>query len=86
MGIGADFRGPAGTGGALTEAEWQAIVREYPRTGFKSGVLNQMCGFCRTKPELTYDSFVGEIGEALMDDYSRKGKRMVDMMLSMAEE
>jgi hypothetical protein len=86
LGIGADFRGPAGVpGGALTENEWQSIVSQFPKTGFKSGVLNKLCGFCRTKPETTYNTFVGEIGEALMDDYSRQGRRMVDLMLNMSD-
>ena len=86
LGILADFTGPAGIpGGALTEKEWESIVSQFPRTGFKSGVLGKMCGFCRTKPETTYNSFVGEIGEALMDDYSRQGKRVTDLMLNMSD-
>ena len=86
IGIAADFTGPAGVpGGALTDAEWQSIVAQFPRSGFKSGVLNKCCGFCRTKPDVTYNTFVGEIGEALLDDYTRQGRRMVDLMMNMTD-
>ena len=86
IGIATDFTGPAGVpSGALTDQEWHSIVTQFPRDGFKPGVLSKMCGFCRTKPETTYNSFVGEIGEALMDDYSRQGRRMVDLMLNMSD-
>lgn len=86
IGIAADFTGPAGVpGGALTDAEWKSINAEFPRTGFKSGVMNKLCGFCRDKPETTYNTFVGELGEAMLDDYSRKGRRMVDVILNLSE-
>ena len=86
IGIGTDFRGVAGVpGGALTDAEWEAIVQQFPRTGFKPNVLNKLCGFCRSKPQTTYDTFVGELGEALVEDYSRKGRRMVDLMMNLSD-
>lgn len=86
IGIATDFTGPAGVpGGALTKEEWESIVNHFPRTGFKSGVLNRLCSFCRTKPDVTYNSFVGEIGEALLDDYSRQGRRFVDLMMNMSD-
>jgi hypothetical protein len=86
IGIGTDFRGVAGVpGGALTDTEWEAIVQQFPRTGFKPNLLNKLCRFCRSKPQTTYDTFVGEIGEALMDDYSRQGRRMVDTILTLAD-
>ena len=60
----ADFVGPPGVpGGALTEDDWKAITKEYPRAGFKEHVIETMCGFCRTKPETTYNNFQGDFGE-----------------------
>lgn len=83
LGILADFVGPAGVpGGALTQAEWDAIRKDYPRNGFKTGVVDLMCGLCRNKPETTFSSFVGDFGEELVDGYTRKGKRAYDIIVN----
>ena len=83
LGILTDFTGPAGVpGGALTDAEWQSIISEFPRNGFKTGVVQKLCGFCRDKPKTTYDTFVGNLGEELVEGYSQKGNRACDIIMN----
>lgn len=81
-GIAADFRGPEGSfGKILTQEVWDSVVKEYPRTGFRDGVKEFMCGFCRTKPETTYDNFVADFGELFVEGYTEVGHRLVDVVL-----
>lgn len=81
LGIITDFGGPnAAPGGVLTVAEWQRIAREFPRSGLKNGVVQKLCGFCRTKPETTYNTLAGDFGEELVEGYSRKGHRWYDFI------
>ena len=49
------------------------------------GVIEIIGGFCRTKPETTYDNFAGDVGDRLVEGYSRKGKRYV-LLLQVAYE
>ena len=85
LGIFVDFRGPDAVPGTITKDEWAAIVAKFPRSGFRDGVVGVMCGLCRTKPETTYDNFVGEFGEELVQGYSRKGRRAMDMIMATVE-
>ncbi|KAK4539980.1 hypothetical protein LTR36_009878 [Oleoguttula mirabilis] len=86
FGIFLDFVGVAGAPpGALTVEEWDAVVAGYPRAGFRDGLKSVMCHLCRTKPQTTYDNFVGEFGEELVDGYSRKGKRAFDILTAIVE-
>lgn len=81
LGIVTDFTGPDGVpGGALSADEWQAIAKEFPRSGFKTGVVQKLCGICKTKPETTYNTFLSDIGENLVEGYSRKGHRPYDII------
>lgn len=82
-GILSDFLGPDMSSGQLTWEEWNAVVEEYPRSGFKEGVREIMCGLCRNKPETTYDNFVAGFGERFVDGYSSAGKQVVDMIETM---
>ena len=64
MGTLADFMGPDNSPeGALTWAEYEGIVKEYPRLKLVTGMKKIFCGFCKTKPETTYDNMVGIFGE-----------------------
>ena len=86
LGITADFVGPKGIpGGALQESEWKAIVEEFPRNGFKKGVVDTLCGFCRNKPETTYNNFTRDFGESSVEGYSVKGKLMFDVVMNLEE-
>ena len=67
LGITADFAGPAlaGPDGEpfITYGEYCAVMKVFPRAGFNSeGFKKIMCWLCRTKPETTYDNFVGQYG------------------------
>lgn len=80
-GIRTDFLGPSpADGGLLTWEAWNVIVKEFPRLGMKDGVRDILCNLCRTKPETTYDNFVGDFGERYVEGYSLAGKRVVDIM------
>lgn len=73
LGITADFAGPylpSPDGTALiTPQEYAAVMRVFPRAGFdREGFKDIMCGLCRTKPETTYDNFVGEFGRTFGTD------------------
>ncbi|GME53358.1 hypothetical protein C8J57DRAFT_1296538 [Neofusicoccum parvum] len=83
FGIWADFQGPDRTvpAGILSWEEYDAVVKEYPRLGLMSEVKELMCGFCRTKPQTTYDNTVGEWGEMFVEGYTRKGKTTAEMLL-----
>ena len=80
LGIAADLFGPGGEGpipdGVLTEREWEHVVREVPREGFKEAFKGVMCGLCATKPATTWDCFVGEWGERYVRGYKRE--RVID--------
>ncbi|KAM0718978.1 hypothetical protein Q7P37_006050 [Cladosporium fusiforme] len=87
LGVFADFAGVLMLRGfdmELSEQEWEAVCKEYPRDGFKEGVKNIMCGFCKSKPVTTADNFVGDFGEQYqVEGYSRKGMRFVDLFANM---
>nr|OQO29401.1 hypothetical protein B0A51_02219 [Rachicladosporium sp. CCFEE 5018] len=89
LGIFADFAGPEGMamfGFELKAGEWASVCAEYPRSGFKDGVVGMMCGFCRSKPHTTWDTFMGDFGDEMkVEGYERKGKRFADLVLHMAE-
>ena len=85
LGILVDLAGiGAAPGGVVSQAEGDSISGEFPRTGFKDDLFATMCWVCRTKPQVTYDNFVADFGEELVEGYSRKGKRAYDMMLNMS--
>lgn len=62
LGISADFFGYKLPGGLISVEEHQEIVATFPRMGFHDEVVNILCGFCREKPETTYDNFVAVVG------------------------
>src|ERR1700677_4817294 len=45
-------------------------------------------GLCRVKPQATYDSFVGDIGETYLreEGYTRHGMRTVDFLVGWMEK
>ena len=80
VGIAMDFMGPDASEGALTWEEYERIVKEFPRLKFIKGVTEILCGFCKTKPETTYDNILASIGERYVDGYSLKGNSMADRL------
>ncbi|KAH7372164.1 hypothetical protein BKA64DRAFT_689234 [Cadophora sp. MPI-SDFR-AT-0126] len=83
FGIGTDFAGLGGSpGGVLTQEVWDGIVKEYPRVGFSNGVKEILCGFCTTKPETTYDTFMADFGAKFVEGYNEEGHRIMDRVLA----
>lgn len=79
IGISTDFVGTSpADGGHLTWEAWNGIVKEFPRLGMKEGIRDILCNLCRTKPETTYDNFVGDFGERYVEGFSLAGKKTVD--------
>ena len=86
VGIVSDFTGPEKSpGGVLTREVWSGVVKEYPRSGFKDGVIEVMCGFCKTKPDTTYDNIAGEFGAKFVEGYRVVGPTAVDTTLAMED-
>ncbi|KAK5055389.1 hypothetical protein LTR84_013139 [Exophiala bonariae] len=82
-GIWADFQGPDRIqGNPLSWDEYNAVVKEYPRLGLLKGLKDNMLHLCKTKPQTTYDSTVGEWGDRYLapEEYSRKGKLTQDLL------
>lgn len=80
LGIMADFTGPDNSPeGSLTWDQYERIVAEYPRLKLLKGVKELFCEFCRSKPETTYDNFVGTWGEKYVEGYNLKDHLAVDM-------
>jgi len=79
LGIKADFTGPDNSPeGSLTWAEYDGIVKEYPRLKMITGIKEIFFNFCRTKPETTYDNLVGSFGERYLEGYSLEGHTWPD--------
>ena len=83
LGIMAELLGPdIIPGGVLSQAEWDGVVEAYPRDGLRDGLIGKMCGFCRDKPATTFDNFVGDFGEELVEGYSSKPNRFFDAFMA----
>ncbi|KAB8256639.1 hypothetical protein BDV32DRAFT_128652 [Aspergillus pseudonomiae] len=72
LGSFTDFVGPLLPGDYITVNEYKAIVKAFPRGDFMERGKKVMCGFCRDKPETTYDNLVGDFG--LLFGYDGKGE------------
>jgi hypothetical protein len=56
-------------------------VAEFPREpGMKGYFRDLMVGFCISKPQVTYNNFVGDYGEKYVQNYTREGQRPIDLM------
>ncbi|KAL8717586.1 MAG: hypothetical protein Q9181_008305 [Wetmoreana brouardii] len=78
-GVTTDFVGAEGSYmGLLTRKEYDAIVKDVPRLEMKDDIRETLCGLCRTKPQTTYDNFVGDWGEKYLEGYTRVGNRKID--------
>jgi hypothetical protein len=81
MGVTVDFFGSRFPGGLIAQDEYDSVVKELPLVQFKESVKRKMCGLCQNKPETTYDNFVRDFGERLVEGYSAKLINAVDMLL-----
>ena len=78
IGILADFFGPnmppPFPPGIITVDEYKAVIKAFPRAGFYTEFPEIMCGFCKNKPETTFDNFVSDFGIMFGTDGKGAGK------------
>jgi hypothetical protein len=78
MAIGLDFFGPYESplipAGIMTEEEYMAIVKEFPKENLKEEMIEIMCSFVREKPMTTADNFVAHFGLKYGVDGKGNGK------------
>lgn len=83
--IGFDFFGPYAPPfqpqDVLTEEEYKAIVKEFPKENFKQNVVDVMCGLVRDKPATTMDNFVSSFGVRYGTDGKGAGKEEYEKQL-----
>ncbi|KAK3298094.1 uncharacterized protein B0H64DRAFT_358369 [Chaetomium fimeti] len=65
-GIITDFDGPQL---GITEEEYAAVVKEFPRDDLRYGLNETIVWLCNTKPASTYDTWMQPWGEAYVSDY-----------------
>jgi len=66
--------------GAVSRPQWDIVLTQYPRLELADEVKEILCGFCRTKPQVTWDNFVGDFGERFVEGYDRAGKTLIDLI------
>ncbi|KAL6698070.1 hypothetical protein J3F84DRAFT_406383 [Trichoderma pleuroticola] len=79
LGIDADFRGLAfDENGTISEEVYDAVNKRFPRLDLAKGLRDVICGFCRTKPQTTYDTFQMEYGKRFVEGYTTEGHLLFD--------
>ncbi|OAF99209.1 uncharacterized protein CC84DRAFT_1104677 [Paraphaeosphaeria sporulosa] len=63
----------------VSQAQWEDIARAYPREDVKEYFNGVMVGLCTMKPDTTWDNFVSDYGEVLIEGFNRTGHRTVDL-------
>ncbi|KAK3346337.1 hypothetical protein B0T25DRAFT_612760 [Lasiosphaeria hispida] len=78
-GIEMDFFGP---NLGVTEAEYAAVVSEFPKTEFKNGFNETIVWLCQSKPDSTLNTWMQPWGERYVEGYEVEGKQAIDFLLS----
>ncbi|KAI1421090.1 hypothetical protein F5Y12DRAFT_718841 [Xylaria sp. FL1777] len=78
-GILMDFEGPSE---GVTQQEYNTVEAVFPKVQFNSGINQTFIWLCMTKPETTYDTFMQPWGENYVSNYSAKGHRAFDTILT----
>ncbi|KAL2195606.1 hypothetical protein P885DRAFT_39978 [Corynascus similis CBS 632.67] len=76
-GIMLDFAGP---GHGVTEDEYAAVVKEFPKDDLLPGVNETVIWLCNTKPASTYDTWMQPWGEHYVSNYTAVGNRVFDRL------
>ncbi|KAK4042290.1 hypothetical protein C8A01DRAFT_44673 [Parachaetomium inaequale] len=66
----------------VTEAEYAAVLAEFPKSAQRDTVIEGISWLCRNKPETTYDTFMQPFGEQFVPGYSAVGHRVIDGVLA----
>ena len=70
----------------VTQEEWDEIKAVYPRLpGSIKEFEKLMIHFCAIKPQVTWNSPVGDYGEKYLEGYSRVGHRYIDVIESLSD-
>lgn len=65
----------------VTREEFEGINKEFPfPESDREFFVGQLVQLCVTKPDTTYDNYVGDFGERYVAGYSRVGRRAIDFM------
>ncbi|KAF2792675.1 hypothetical protein K505DRAFT_326002 [Melanomma pulvis-pyrius CBS 109.77] len=87
VGIVAELVGPevaietyGGERVAVKQEEWDGIAAVFPRKGLRDFFNGVMIGLCASKPDTTYQNFVGDYGDRYLANYSTEGKKTIDFL------
>jgi hypothetical protein len=69
-GVTADIHYSNTPGGVVTIDGYKEVIKAYPRIGLMEQTTETPCGLCKTKPETTYDNFVGSFDRSHIDGYN----------------
>ncbi|KAL7958829.1 hypothetical protein V8C34DRAFT_313827 [Trichoderma compactum] len=64
--------------GTISEEVYNAVNKRFPRPDLADGVPEIIRGFCRSKPQTTYDSFQMEYGKRFVEGYTMEGRLLFD--------
>ncbi|KAB8292396.1 hypothetical protein EYC80_008131 [Monilinia laxa] len=74
-GIFADFRGPlSDLSGTLTWDEYYRVKNAFPRLNLGPSFRKWICGFARSKPATTYDTWMMQFGFRYVENYTEEAK------------
>ncbi|KAH7165303.1 hypothetical protein EDB81DRAFT_710760 [Dactylonectria macrodidyma] len=81
LGVAADFRGPnLDNAGTISWDLSNALNEMFPRLDLANGIRRILCGFCRTKPQTTFDNFQNDYGTQFVEGYNPEGRRLIDFV------
>lgn len=63
----------------VSRQDFDAIYAKFPSLKLAGYLKDAMCALCKEKPESTYESFVAFYGEEYVEEFTLKGKTIVDL-------
>ncbi|KAK4164060.1 hypothetical protein QBC43DRAFT_353739 [Cladorrhinum sp. PSN259] len=78
-GIGMDFAGPQF---GVSQQEYDAVVREFPKEGFRESLNGTMIWLCETKAGSTYDTFIQPWGDKYVQGYEEEKVQTFDTIFN----
>jgi len=70
----------------VTQTEYDHITKEFPFKRQKALFIDVAIHLCQFKPETTYDNVIGDFGDKYLQNYTRVGHRLVDVMETVMPE
>jgi hypothetical protein len=78
QGVNMDFSGP---GNNVSQAQYDAVLHEFPKDEFPASVKDKFVWLCRIKPATTYETTIQPWGDNFVEGYSAIGHRAIDRIL-----